>query len=131
MSRFPKIFLTIVLLAGTGCSIFQDLTGAGQPGTEQQASNQSVESGDATLPNELEPEPFAEAVRLATNAAELAQAAQTNEEWGKVGVQWDEAAQFMMKVPEEHEQYAIAQDRIPTYQKNRDEALIRAGLLSP
>jgi len=127
MSQLTKICLIFFLLTGASCSILRGLTGS----DSEPAALDVAPQGAGVAVSNGQPEPFAEAVRLATGAANLAQTAQTTEEWGQVGVKWDEAAQFMLKVPENHEQYSIAQDRIPTYQKNRDDALTRAGLLSP
>ena len=95
------------------------------------SASSSVTTPTSSPANNSTPQPFAEAVRNATSAAELTQTAQTPEEWSVVAIKWDDAMQLMMKVPEDHEQYAIAQDRIPTYQANRDYAFTNAGLLEP
>jgi hypothetical protein len=94
---------------------------AHEPGEETQSA-----AVDAPAKNA---EPFVEAVRVATRAAELVQGAQTQAEWAQIGVQWDTAMQLMIKVAADYEKYAIAQDRIPTYQINRDYAFTQAGLL--
>lgn len=127
MSKPFKIFLVVALLATVGFLLGKILL---QPSGQTLAptANPDAETTTAAV---AQPEPFAEAVRNATSAAELTQTAQTPEAWAEVGVQWDTAMQFMMKVPQEHEQYAIAQDRIPTYQANRDYAFTNAGLLEP
>lgn len=135
MSRPFKIFLAIALLALAGFLAWRFLFNASNSPTARQApevveTDSSIEVSDRPNP-EPNPETFTEAVRVATSAAELTQTAQTLEEWAAVGVQWDDAMQLMMKVPEDHEQYEIAQDRIPTYQANRDYAFTNAELLEP
>ena len=121
MSKPFKIFLVVALLAVAGLLAWKFLLPSSSETTASQPSQ----------PAATDLEPFAEAVRTATRAAEQTQTAQTTEEWATVAVQWDNAMQFMMKVPEEHEQYAIAQNRIPIYQDNRDYAFTNAGLLEP
>ncbi|MEL6385373.1 MAG: hypothetical protein AAFQ89_23495 [Cyanobacteria bacterium J06626_18] len=136
MSKPFKIFLLVALLALTGFLAWKFLLNASGPTTALQTQPEveetpSSDSPDNSPEDNPTPQPFTEAVRTATSAAELTQTAQTTEEWSTVGVQWDNAMQLMMKVPEDHEQYAIAQDRIPTYQANRDYAFTNAGLLEP
>lgn len=101
----------------------QPLSASVETPPAQDASNRPVPASEA--------EPFAAAVQNATSAAALTQTAQTTAEWAAVGVQWDNAMQLMMKVSADHEQYEIAQDRIPTYQANRDYAFTNAGLIEP
>ncbi|MGD1904538.1 MAG: hypothetical protein ACFB0C_00930 [Leptolyngbyaceae cyanobacterium] len=129
MSKSFKIFLVAALLALTGFLAWKFLL---SPSSEPTV-NTPAETTEETEPQTptARPEPFGEAVRTATMAAELTQTATTPEEWSEVGVLWDSAMQFMMKVPEDHAQYGTAQDRIATYAGNRDYAFTNAGLLDP
>lgn len=68
------------------------------------------------------PDPFAEGVRTASKAAELTQTAQSPDDWLEVTRQWNVAVQLMMDVPVGHNQYELAQSRVPEYKKNRNYA---------
>lgn len=142
MSKSFKISLVVALLVLMGVLAWRflfnvsDQTPASPPAQPEEtipSDSAAINSGNANSgnTNSVNAEPFAEAVRTATRAAELTQTAQTPEEWAAVGVEWDNAMQLMMKVSADHERYAIAQDRIPTYQANRDYAFTNAGLLEP
>jgi len=84
---------------------------------------------------ESEPDPtaaqesFAQAVRLAQQAVADGQAAETPAQWLDLAARWQRAADLMAEVPPENENYAIAQDRIVTYQQNSDQALSKAERL--
>ncbi|HIK32766.1 MAG TPA: hypothetical protein IGS17_13265 [Oscillatoriales cyanobacterium M59_W2019_021] len=72
-------------------------------------------------------DPFPEAVRKATSAAQLTQTASTSQEWGQVVADWQAAIELMQSVPESNPKYSVAQDRIPMYQKNLEYAQQQAG----
>jgi hypothetical protein len=74
-----------------------------------------------------EVDPFKEAINQATIAAELTQSAQSKLEWEKVANHWKNALEFMKKVPSDHSNSAIAQDRVIQYQKNLDYANLAAS----
>ncbi|TAD76428.1 MAG: hypothetical protein EA001_12350 [Oscillatoriales cyanobacterium] len=69
---------------------------------------------------------FAEAVRKATNAANLAQTAKTKADWLKVAGEWQAASALMQKVPADSPNAAIAQNRAPQYAQNVAIAKARA-----
>lgn len=135
MSKPFKIFLAIASVILAGFLAWKFFLNASSPTTARQPQSDLEAPASENAGNSPTADPtlqsFAEAVRHAMSAAESTQTAQTPEEWAAIGVQWDNAMQLMMKVPEDHEQYAIAQDRIPTYQANRDYAFTNAGLLEP
>lgn len=62
---------------------------------------------------------FATAVRSATQASQAAQTARTAQEWSAVAQAWQAAIAGMQAVPEGDANYAVARDRIPTYERNR------------
>jgi hypothetical protein len=62
---------------------------------------------------------FATAVRSAIQASQAAQTAQTAQEWSAVAQAWQAAIAGMQAVPEGDVNYAVARDRIPTYERNR------------
>lgn len=74
-------------------------------------------------------ESFAQAVRLAQQAVADGQEAETPAEWLDLAARWQRAADLMAEVPPENENYAIAQDRVVTYQQNSDQALSTAEKL--
>ncbi|MGF1458370.1 MAG: hypothetical protein ACFBSG_05020 [Leptolyngbyaceae cyanobacterium] len=72
---------------------------------------------------------FSQAVRLAQQAVADGQAAETSAEWLDLAARWQRAADLMSEVPPDSENYAIAQDRVATYQQNSDQALQKAESL--
>ncbi len=63
-----------------------------------------------------------EAVKNATDAANLTQNATSKEEWNTVASKWQAAINAMKAIPKDSPNYAIAQDRIPIYQHNLEYA---------
>jgi hypothetical protein len=61
---------------------------------------------------------FQDAIATATNAANLAQTAQTPDEWKTVADEWKNAIASMQSVPDSDENYTIAQEKIKQYQNN-------------
>lgn len=72
---------------------------------------------------------FAQAVRLAQEAAADGQAADTPAEWLDLAARWQRASDLMAQVPPESDNYQVAQDRVATYQTNSDQALLQAEQL--
>ncbi|MEL7037932.1 MAG: hypothetical protein AAFO04_20285 [Cyanobacteria bacterium J06592_8] len=72
-------------------------------------------------------EKFAQAVRLAEEAAADGKMAQTAEEWSAIAEKWEKAAALMESVSSEFERYEIAQDRVSNYRLNSEAALQKAG----
>lgn len=70
---------------------------------------------------------FAEAVRVAQQAAINGQTATAAAEWLALATSWQRAADLMGDIPPGAQQYAIAQDRIKTYQANSQAALQEAA----
>lgn len=70
---------------------------------------------------------FAEAVRLATQAADDGQTATTAAQWLDLAARWQRASDLMSDIPEGAEQYAIAQDRAISYKTNSEAALAKAS----
>ncbi|MBW4680383.1 MAG: DUF1574 domain-containing protein [Microcoleus vaginatus WJT46-NPBG5] len=65
-----------------------------------------------------QPDPFAEGVRSATRAANLAQRAKSLQEWNDVAVAWLEAATWMQAVPPASPKRAFAQKKVVEYLRN-------------
>lgn len=87
--------------------------------TDRQIQENSA-SGVTNEPTSI-PQPsdsFGDAVRSATQAANLAQTAKTSEEWADVAKTWSEAIRFMQEVPASSTNYAVAQTKADEYQIN-------------
>ncbi|KPQ34615.1 MAG: Protein of unknown function (DUF2582) [Phormidesmis priestleyi Ana] len=69
---------------------------------------------------------FAEAVRIAEQAAIDGQTATTAAEWLDLAARWQKASDLMSNIPSGNEQYATAQNRIAKYQANSQAALQKA-----
>ncbi|MCT7973715.1 OmpA family protein [Laspinema olomoucense] len=74
-------------------------------------------------------DPFGEAVKKATSAATLTQAAKTPQQWLQVAKQWQEAIAFMEAVPQNNANYDMAQVKVIEYQNNLKYAQKNAGLI--
>lgn len=68
----------------------------------------------------IAPDPFSGAVKKATIASNLAQTADSEEDWNIVAKNWEAATELMGQVPPESDNYEIARDRVIQYQKNFD-----------
>ncbi|MEM1290422.1 MAG: hypothetical protein AAGH67_02940 [Cyanobacteria bacterium P01_H01_bin.162] len=88
-----------------------------------------VTVAEPTTQTPATPDTFAQAVRLAQQSVTAGQQATTPAEWLDLAARWQRAADLMAEVPIEDERYAIAQDRILTYQQNSDQALNQADQL--
>ena len=69
---------------------------------------------------------FAEAVRVAEQAAIDGQTASTAAEWLDLAARWQKASDLMSNIPEGNPQYAVAQNRLMRYQENSQSALQKA-----
>ncbi|MEC4804700.1 MAG: hypothetical protein SAJ12_00705 [Jaaginema sp. PMC 1079.18] len=129
-------FLSLI----TGCDFISSFTGGGDEGettvNEVPASPPASPTQDPAAqapasPTPVDPatveNPFVEAVRRATSAAEATQNASTPEEWQAVATNWESAISLMQAVPQDNPNYQKAQDRIPVYQKNLAYARNNAG----
>jgi len=70
---------------------------------------------------------FAEAVRVAEQAAIDGQTASTAAEWLDLAARWQKASDLMSNIPEGNPQYAVAQNRLTRYQENSQSALQKAA----
>ncbi|MBD2577523.1 hypothetical protein [Oscillatoria sp. FACHB-1406] len=66
----------------------------------------------------VQSDPFAEAVKSATTAAQLAQVAKTSSDWQLVAQQWQTAATLMNSVPSDRVQFNLARQKAVEYEKN-------------
>lgn len=92
-------------------------------------SDTTAEQVEGTAVSPVSQDAFAQAVRLAQEAAADGQAATTPAQWLDLAARWQRASELMGQVPVEDANYEVAQDRVLTYQQNSDQALIQAEKL--
>jgi hypothetical protein len=123
------ISLTVLLLAAAA-AIYKGLNF--QVPKSTQASTQAV----ATAPSSVAKpalkiskdtvssavDSFAQAVRVAEQAATEAKSAQSREDWLIVATKWQQASDLMAAVPSKHPRYTTAQNRMTLYRQNSDKA---------
>jgi len=96
--------------------------------TDSPTSTQpSSEPSDSTAVAAQE-DPFAQAVRLAEQAAADGQAAQSSADWLDLATRWQRASDLMAEVPAADGRYKTAQDRMKVYRLNSEAALQQAQI---
>lgn len=65
---------------------------------------------------------FAQAVRLAEQAATEGKTAQSNQDWLVVAAKWQQASDLMATVPSKHPRYTTAANRTALYHQNSEKA---------
>lgn len=123
------ISLTVLLLAAAA-AIHKGLNS--QVPNSTQATTQAVATG---APSEAKPalkisketvnsavDSFAQAVRVAEQAANEGKTAQSREDWLVVAAKWQQASDLMAAVPSKHPRYTTAVNRTALYRQNSDKA---------
>ncbi|MEG4070448.1 hypothetical protein QUA42_24415 [Microcoleus sp. Pol11C2] len=123
------ISLTVLLLAAAA-AIHKGLNS--QVPNSTQVSTQAVASAP---PSEVKPalkisketvnsavDSFAQAVRVAEQAATEGKTAQSREDWLVVAAKWQQASDLMAAVPSKHPRYTMALNRTALYRQNSDKA---------
>ncbi|NEP85630.1 MAG: hypothetical protein F6K18_01635 [Okeania sp. SIO2C2] len=87
--------------------------------------NTTLQSPDSTIKNSEDTkaeskEAFAQAVRLAQEAAADGKTAQSQEEWTAIASKWQQASQLMASVTPSYSRYDVAVNRAELYQKYSD-----------
>lgn len=75
----------------------------------------------------LASDPFTEAVRIAEKAGIDGKTAASSAEWLDLAARWQKASDYMAQVGEDDKRYPAANERVTSYQNNRDAALRKAG----
>ena len=90
------------------------------PEAEIESSPEPPPEAEIEPPTEplVNSDPFAEAVRKATEAANLTQTAQSQQDWETISKNWQLASQLMQQVPFNDPNYLTAQDRAVLYYNN-------------
>lgn len=112
LSSIGKLTFAGVLLIGALSTV-----GCGSEPTAQQEPTQQAPATPVDASTE-EPDPWGEAVSNAMQAAELAQTAQSADEWEQVKTLWNQASTLMAQVPESHPEFATAQQKVNEYSQN-------------
>ncbi len=123
------ISLTVLLLAAVA-AIYKGLNSQEQGST--QATTQAVAN---VAPSEAKPalkisketvnsavDSFAQAVRVAEQAANDSKTAQSREDWLVVAAKWQQASDLMAAVPSKHPRYTTALNRTALYRLHSDKA---------
>ncbi|MEG4025437.1 hypothetical protein [Microcoleus sp. S13C4] len=123
------ISLTVLLLAAAA-AIHKGLNS--QVANSTQASTQAVATATSS---EAKPalkisketvnsavDSFAQAVRVAEQAATQGKTAQSRQDWLVVAAKWQQASDLMAAVPSKHPRYTMAQNRTALYRQNSDKA---------
>ena len=123
------ISLTVLLLAAVA-AIYKGLNS--QELNSTQATTQVVANA---APSEAKPalkisketvnsagDSFAQAVRVAEQAANDSKTAQSREDWLVVAAKWQQASDLMAAVPSKHPRYTTALNRTALYRQNSDKA---------
>jgi len=71
-------------------------------------------------------DPFAEAVRIAEQAAIDGKTATSSAQWLDLAARWQKASDYMAQVGEDDDRYAAANERVTSYKANSDAALKKA-----
>lgn len=142
-SKLPLLLglLVIVILGGGGYYLYSNWSsvqptlsglvnsipfiGGGEgdaPETQEGATPAAEQSAPGESGTSEAVDPFEQAVNSAIKAGEMAQTAQTQQEWQKVAEQWSDAIAKMEAVPETHEKYETAQQKATQYQPNLEYA---------
>ena len=90
------------------------------------ASGTSNPSGGLSGSSGSAEDAFAEAVRIASRAAEEGLTASSSAEWLDLASRWQRASDLMSEIPAGNARYDVAQDRVATYEANSKAALQEA-----
>jgi hypothetical protein len=104
-----------------------------KPGAQLQAepieSPSIIPASSPVVPQpDSQPDPFVQAVRLAEQAVQDGQTAQTAADWLDLATRWQRASDLMAQVEPSDTRYQTAQDRIQAYSENSKAALTKAEL---
>jgi uncharacterized membrane protein len=113
------ICISVVLLAAVA-AIYKGLNS--QVANSTSATTQAVASPAGEVTPRSNVDSFAQAVRLAEQAAREGKTAQSPEDWLVVAAKWQQASDLMAAVPEQHPRYTTAANRTALYRQNSEKA---------
>ena len=89
-----------------------------QPPTSALALNQKTQTKSLNAPLCAQNDGFAESISFATQASNLAQSANSKQEWDEVAALWVQAVAWMQAVPPGSPRRAFAEKKVTEYMKN-------------
>ncbi len=98
-----------------------------QPPTSVLAKNPNKPQKSISIPSCAQNDPFGDSINFATKAANLAQSANSKQEWDEVAAQWVQAVAWMQAVPPGSPRRAFAEKKVTEYMKNLLYAQQQAG----
>jgi len=113
------ICISVVLLAAVA-AIYKGLNS--QVANSTSATTQAVASPAGEVTPRSNVDSFAQAVRLAQQAATEGKTAQSREDWLVVAAKWQQASDLMAAVPGQHPRYTTATNRTALYRQNSEQA---------
>lgn len=113
------ICISVVLLAAVA-AIYKGLNS--QVANSTSATTQAVASPAGEVTPRSNVDSFAQAVRLAEQAAREGKTAQSPEDWLVVAAKWQQASDLMAAVPGQHPRYTTATNRKALYRQNSEQA---------
>ena len=129
-SIFQRAGAAVALLALTvGCSSTKPLNTAAastrsesavlaQPPTSVLAQNPTKTKKSLSVPSCQENDGFTESINFATQASNLAQSANSKQDWDEVAALWVQAVAWMQAVPPGNSRRAFAEKKVVEYMKN-------------
>jgi len=88
---------------------------------EKSEEPESSNTASSTTPDDS-PKFWTEALEYGSKAAQMAQSAQSNDDWQLVVTRWDRAITLLGKIPQEHTDFQKAQEKISEYRANLAQA---------
>lgn len=111
-----------------GWHLYQQSQSTQLPQSTAQPPSPAIVSPSPNPSQSVKPaDPFAEAVRLAEQAAMGGKNAETRAQWLALASQWEKASDLMSQVPSTDPRYITAQDRVITYRQNSQAAQAQAN----
>ncbi|MEG4488244.1 hypothetical protein [Microcoleus sp. D2_18a_B4] len=119
------ISLSVLLLAAAAAihkGLNSQVPNSTQATTQAVATSPSSEAKPALKISKETVDSFAQAVRVAEQAATEGKTAQSRQDWLVVAAKWQQASDLMAAVPSKHPRYTTAQNRTALYRENSDKA---------
>ena len=86
--------------------------------TRQPLSLSPSSSATSSPSSQPQPDKFSEALDRGMGAAVITQSAVSKDDWNLIASEWQSAIQLLKAVPQSSPNYAMAQKKIPEYQRN-------------
>lgn len=111
---FPKEKLVMMLIIFSCIFPFP----VGCKGQDSSGNQEISPVAEGVKTPEVKANPFAEAIRSATEASQLTQTAKTYQEWEKISQLWQQSIAQMQEVSNSDSNFELAQQKVKEYQTN-------------